>query len=882
MAFFFRVLSVFIFFIASIAMLFSVFLSSRQVQEEDFEINFFEDFTASEEWSEYFYISDRESYYTNISSNNIRKTNNENWLILDFEDSGTVLTSFYDPYKKYKIQFPWIDIHQNGIWQIYIDTESLENRYFIKPVSSIAEISFLSDDREDIYNTIHLFPWQYIIFNPARNSFYRNADIARMQILTEIWYVSEFQDHDSRLESLIWEWSTYGIYSELLSDKKTYFQSKINEVRSSNVDFYSWFTILERYFNIFFNPKKKKLYYQNRVLESYINLLTSSQYDTEKINIVRGNLRELQELDIDAYDQVSTKLMWYNSLMFRDSIANYIPTNVSLAVTEDSSNEVEGEVLFLKFYAYNISQQVNIENQSTTLTRNYIDSTFENHRDNTVALQYFSLLLQEKLLELLSNPWDSSNRYTLLYLSEYMRIASISFNRTERERKSLLYIYQDVIELLESYMRKRFFMDERTSTSLLVLNSQNNLNDTDLWSLRRNVVNLLSYYNNNDTLLDSNILRDVQLRESIREKSRLLREYLSAVWNYESYTLQYDTVSQELLWIWRDRTDASLTESDIINYLSRFQWFWLSNADLDMRDNWEVRVERISLSWRSMSFTIMPQNWNRIRDIILDWEILNFEYPLDAIEFDWQERMRTASDSDRDRYDFRRFFLNTFVDIRRDRERDILDEAINGAQEDRVISLFKRETLLGTNWELRWFENIQFAFDNIIVTRVDTSFDIFFNDIEFRLNLPEGRWGRNMEWFFTWDYVFVDWDGSFEDIRMQFYVDRERSERTIFWNNRLHLLWKINRDDFANVLDELSFHVQDIISLYNQIDSNLWFQDTSMQYNPQNKNVTIRFDFSGERNTIVFANWMIQSYIKWRNRLISEPTNPLELENYLP
>jgi len=57
--------------------------------------------------------------------------------------------------------------------------------------------------------------------------------------------------------------------------------------------------------------------------------------------------------------------------------------------------------------------------------------------------------------------------------------------------------------------------------------------------------------------------------------------------------------------------------------------------------------------------------------------------------------MKTASDSERERYDFRRFFLNTFVDSRRDVVRDTLTEDTNqDTQEDRVIAVFKRETLL--------------------------------------------------------------------------------------------------------------------------------------------------------------------------------------------
>ncbi|MCH8518996.1 hypothetical protein LAT59_04515, partial [Candidatus Gracilibacteria bacterium] len=568
---------------------------------------------------------------------------------------------------------------------------------------------------------------------------------------------------------------------------------------------------------------------------------------------------------------------------YRDISPQNIPTNASLVYLEDTASQVNQDALFFAFYTYAVSQYTTELHQIERLIKNYIESFLSYYKDNSSAMQYFSYLLEEKLMEFLNNPQNTPHSLMLLHLSEYIRISQMSFNSSDREKKSLLYIYQDVIELLEGYIGGTFFQPERTQTNLLTQDRTQSLSSPEFIELEKNVLSLFRYYTTNDTLLDEEILRDSLLRISIRRNYLLFLEYIAALRNYESYTLLYDTVSRELLDRGRGNDENQIiTQASILEYLSQFQGFGLANASIDIGDNGHVKVEGVSLSGRSLSFTLLPRLGNRLRDIVVDGDELNFEYPLDDIEFDWNERRRTASENERDRYDFRRFFLITFVETRRDIDRDIIVDHGESIQEDRVIAVFKRETLLGENGEfLRFADIMYFTYNDIIVERRDDTFNIFLKDIGLRLTPQENRNNRIFEGFFSSEYILTDTHQDFRDMKINFYVDRERSDRTVFGENTLHIVGDIARDDTRAILQDITQELQNILSLYSTLNNEMNLGEVLIQYYPQNKNLRIRFDFGEERHTIVYASSMIQNYIRGRERVISEATPVNRLFEYL-
>ncbi len=831
----------------------------------------------------YRYISERESYYSSLSSemNHIIEEDGMNLKII-LSENDRILTSFYNPLKNYSLSWSWFILEQLGIWELYIDMLSRQNRYFIKPLTATIKLHFTSDDGGEIYNTIYLYPWQYIVFDPTRNSFYANADLARMQILTDIWYIRDFANIPERLEIYIWQESIYQSYREKIIEKQTYFRQKLNEFSQLKVSNLTSVSRAERYFLIFLNPEKKRIYYQNRIVELYIDIIESKSINKIKISEISRYLGLLRELNPQAYEQSRNTLASFNSLMFRNQNSQNVASNVSLALLEDEWQKSH-EYLFFIFYNFIISHSTHLTRGEEILIKNYIESFLSFFQENTSAMQYFSYLLQEKTLELLTGPKNIDHSYMLLYLWEYIRVSQMSFASNPLEKKSLLYIYQNLIELLEVYLSNTFFQNDRTNTNLLILKWDVNLNSQDLVILRQHIFSLLTYYTTNSSLLDETILQDSFLRISLFEKSILLREYITALKNYESYTLEFDKVSQALLERGKGSTLSDMiSNTSVLQYLWRFQWLWLSNVRININEDSQVQIEWISISWRSLGFTLLPLGWNRVRDIVLDGMSLKFEYPLDAIESDWEEKMSTTSDDDKERFDFRRFFLMTLIEDRRDIWRDIITENIPFQEEDRVVAVFKREGLLGNDGQFSTLDDIMmFRYNDIKVTRIHDTFDIFLESVWLRLQARENRNNRVFDGFFSSEYILTDDSGRFKDMKIQIYEDKERSERTVFWRNYLHIVGEIPLNEIRSVLEGLSDIFLDILSIINILNQSGISWEISFQYFPDDQKLRIRFDFWGERHTIVYASSKIESYIRGRQRVITEPISVSNLTEYL-
>jgi len=891
MALFLRITAVFIFCIASIAMLFSAFLSSAISDNRLIELDFFSDYITQSDDIYFQYLSDRESFYTSIHSQDIEYREEWSEWIFTIGDTLKVMTSLYDPQKKYSIHWPRFRIEQHGIWQIFIDSETLESSVFIMPITTWITLSFLSSTDEDVFNAIFLYPWQYITFQPRRIDSFRSADLARMQILTDIWHISYIEDNPEKITRFIGPESMYNAILKHLEYKNQYYTERMLDILNIEIDLSKSFSFIERNFDIFFNPEKRKVYYKNLSIKSYLDLLKSKE--SEHINqsvgnrgdagirSVVSNLTRLKNHDYDSYVWVKDMIIDYNSIFLRSNNSEHTLLKQSLIMVENEVLLDERRKLFLMFYTYINAVYGAAWKSSLQSAGNYFNLFYEVNKDDRRALQYFTLHLEEKLKESLRNPSEYIIWSILLYLREYMHFSQSAFNNTNIETRTLLFVYQDIMSLWETYLRNNFFLPHRTWTNLLVRNSLS-LSAWEFVQLRNHIAELRNFFDTHTALLNPTIIRERELLEWVQNTYVLLEEYLSALENYEIYTLEYDSVSRELRELWvRENQAWIITEEEVKRYLSRFQWFGLTDMQVRITDDSRVILERMSISWRSLSFTLEPLRWNWISEISLDWTALNFGYPLDVIEQEWEERYRTATESERERYDFRRFFLITLVEGRQTNLRWELVQVEDVAQEDRVITVFKRDRLLSRDGEFSIFEGINFNFSNTIVERIDDTFRIYLDDIEFTISHGSSNRTESFEWFIAWEYVLTSTESLFRDMKLQFYVDKERSLRTRFWQNQIQILWDVERDNFTEVLSAIFDESRNIFSLYDQISSTFSLIEVVLQYNPRNNNFTIRFDFWWERHSITYANWNIQSYIRWRERIISSPTSVSDLSQYL-
>jgi hypothetical protein len=104
-------------------------------------------------------------------------------------------------------------------------------------------------------------------------------------------------------------------------------------------------------------------------------------------------------------------------------------------------------------------------------------------------------------------------------------------------------------------------------------------------------------------------------------------------------------------------------------------------------------VSGIFISGKPMTFDLLPLSDNKIENISIDGKKVNASYKLDIIESDWEERSRGSSAEDRNRYDFSRFFINTFF-TEVEQESEIFEISTPTQEVDKVILVFKRDRLL--------------------------------------------------------------------------------------------------------------------------------------------------------------------------------------------
>jgi len=82
-----------------------------------------------------------------------------------------------------------------------------------------------------------------------------------------------------------------------------------------------------------------------------------------------------------------------------------------------------------------------------------------------------------------------------------------------------------------------------------------------------------------------------------------------------------------------------------------------------------------------------------ITNITVNGDQKNFQYKLERIEQEWSEKFDTAPEDDKQRYDFTRFFLNTFFQNVSDTG-EIFVKDRDSLSEDKTKIVFKRDILL--------------------------------------------------------------------------------------------------------------------------------------------------------------------------------------------
>jgi len=453
----------------------------------------------------------------------------------------------------------------------------------------------------------------------------------------------------------------------------------------------------------------------------------------------------------------------------------------------------------------------------------------------------------------------------LKIMSHYISLDDVIYSSGSDKRSvTWIYVHLDVLKKMEDFIRNGLFKEERGKNDVLIKSRNFSINVSELALLQKNTQSILDFYKNNKKFLqvwtqkDASIIRDY----SILEQS--FAEYFAALNDYGSYIYDYDISKTNLFWIktlGRSDADITLSRSNAISYISSFRWVTTSGIEVEVLDTY-YKIKNIFISWKKIDFYLYPFEENKIDTIYINNALKTVSYKLDIVEWIWHEKREVARDEEeKDRYDFKNFFTNTFF----------TDGVINNAGdfdvaekwwevEDKFVVVFKRDRLLSSDWEFSSIDSfLSIDFDDITLTESGQTYDISIQDWALEL------WGGRESFLarFESDYVLTNDDHYFKAIRLYPYISTLGITQDEMWGNFIQIIWNIDLVKLESELIEFITTYNNIKYVYGAIDRNLDISDIDTSYRISTKKVNFRFDYQWDFVSILLYGDTIENISVW-------------------
>lgn len=736
------------------------------------------------------------------------------------------LFDIYDLSYNYSILDEWFLLKPRSPWKIFVDNRNASD-IKIFSFDSIVDFSLLAQNWSETMTNIVLYPRMFFWFNSARNKFLKNADLLRLETITRVFYISE--------KLLSWDNLNPTFFSKIYSNKdqkvddffKTFFsinfsKNEIEKYDLENIKLYKWndvfwLSYINKYFIFFLNKEKKISYYKKDIIWNLNKLfkkdLEKSQLNSIKTNVL-SDLENIKTLDEKEYNDFNIVLSYYYKNLVNINSIDYIDNVLTLSDILISNSQVKKSFTLSKssFYLNKIyfllnnwtfSQDYIQKNLMSYLEYFMVDnkinfkdniSTFELWDDKTLLLKldYLSFFLKNILLYDITfkNQNDFDNILNILASYFYINKNINFYNNSPLKSETLIVEYSSIISKIIWEIRKEYFEKDLNERELLVLSKQKTLNTTSVDKLNSTLNLFFNFWNSKKSLLSTKNLNYNKIYKN--NKTKFL-EYYSALSNYWEYLIKYDKTKTSLLWtktvleIWQE---VVLSQDALTQYLSKFEWLDYSNLSYKIFNNDFYSISNLLINGENFSFNLYPRQFNRISNIIRSWKKLNLSYELDNLEYDWNKKYLEVSEDEKEKYDFKKFFINTFFENNKQTSNTFTYEN-DVKTDDRAVSLFKRDKLLWDKWEfsvLKWFFTV-------LYNDVDVVLDV--NDYNIKIN----KWiiNSNYNWeniivFVKSDYVFSDTNHYFKNIKMTFYDSKW--EKAFFDWKEFRVFWTVNILDF--------------------------------------------------------------------------------------
>lgn len=855
--------------------------------------------------------------FTKTSSGSNTTINIEPWIYL-FElndiDNNIIIES------------NWYRINNFSNWTFFINSLNPEKN-LIFSIDSIINIEILNTDNKELLTNAILYPHFYFFTDPKKNyrvkwwNLLRINQILNLQFFKEKIFPTKNIINEKILDLLSLKNSENLNYIKNIFDFiKNDFENNLN-IWNNNLYEFPWENYIKKYFYLFFNDEKKKIYYKDLIIKNIFLLSNSNNIRDNKIDFIIENLTILETLDSKLGNEIKDIInyIYINKIKSKDiSIENRIIFYNLLAKIQNKKidNPKLNSTLFLKkiFINYDLDENYNLFKDIFLFKDLYFKDLWLNNNNkekvNKNKIDYLLYFLENIINMDIKNKELYVEKIIILF-KDYVEILSqYSDINDSTNNKTLIYKLNIILKNLWETIKSIYFENVRNNSNLLERKKENKwINKNDLNNLNVSLSKLVSFIKTISIKLEKNADNDILIK-NYNNNIEIFKEYISALEDYEKYKIKYDKNIIELInWNWNliNKKNWYITTVDELKeYLNWFYWLNISNINIEEKDynyckNWNSITEYNKPNFvmecffvdnvylyedlKPISLLFFPYENNKIEvkiEVKKD-EIKTRIYELNTIEEWLNEKLKASTtDEDKQKYDFKNFFINNFSTQKIDTwNQNIEITEDQKVQEEKYIRSFKW-ILLSDSWDfslLKWFLNIKY--NDLIVEKIKEKYIITIKDTLLNTNIENWNDSNDYKLIFNSNYTSQNFH-NFENINIKIKDPNDKEEKTfIIWWNTINIIWIVNITSLENVINNLLSQIESITNTYNITINTLNPNEINLYYHTEKDYFEIISEYNNKKLIIEIKSWkIIKINYDWNN-IIKSQIQISELKNIL-
>ncbi len=768
----------------------------------------------------------------------------------------------------YTIKSEWFEVEKNWPWIFIVNTLN-PKKNIVFSVSSLLDLKLKNfDNSEEEVSNLNLYPHSYLIFNPKKNIFVKNADLLKISQTFTLWYFndklysSDIVNKDF-LELITLKDEKYNKLTNysLLSIRQDHERKGklLNDFLINNFWIIPWENLANKYFDYFVNDSKKIIYYKNQSLRKLSDLIKAKQLLPSKINDLYNTVSTLKSISkTDAYEITDIINHYYRITILTDADLNTRINLTDLIYKINNNNKFnldKKSICYLDslFLRYNFEEEKEFHYKLNLFKDSYfkdlkIDTSWEDIEislNNFEKIDYFLFFFKNILL------WDYSNKNTddlVNLFNDYVIISNFYYNYSDDKiKRTWIFNNSQILNKLQKLISEKYFLKQRDEKNLLSLKQESEINKENVRNLEKSIDLIIKFFNDYKSILEPNKNNKDKFIISLYSKlDKNFEEYFFAILKNNEYVVKYDKTTSKLLETKtisekiEESNQDKLSKEKINSYLKSFYWLYLNKSTAKIMwynycvnpeiyneevfwDEWEdycYKVENIWIDNKNLSFILYPFEKNKIDYIYLDNQSITQSYKLDEIEKSWKEKNLAISEDseDKNKFNFAYFLKNTFgtKDILENNTNNTNNEIEEKIEETTVVKVFKRNKLLWENWDfniLEWFLDI--SYNSLIVKQENNNYDIWVDSAPFKLitnNNKVFNWSLSSNYDFSNKHSFIN-----PSIKL---IDLKNKSDLLIWN-KIDLIWDFDikklKTDIALALE----HYEDVDFLVKSISRQL-------------------------------------------------------------